>query len=111
MRLRTRNGQLTLGSIYKLVVTGWTLAWCMLFAVFFVLMILMALTGAPVTVNNSSVTGLGPVLVASLPMMVLMPVIVIIQALIFGGLFVLAMMIYRMFRPITVETDNTGVFG
>ena len=111
MRLRTRNGQLSLGSIYKLVVVGWTFTWTLLFAFIFVLMILMSLSGVPLTVNGDPVSGVGAFLAGALPVMILFPVMIFIQALIFGGFFVLAMMIYRMFRPITVETESASVFS
>ncbi|MFY0638731.1 hypothetical protein [Maricaulis maris] len=111
MRLRTRNGQLSLGSIYKLFVVGWTFTWTLLFAFAFVLMILISLTGAPLTVNGAPVSGVGALLAGALPLVLFLPVMAFMQALIFGGFFVLAMMIYRSFRPITVETDMSRVFS
>ena len=111
MRLRTRNGQLSLGSIYKLVVVGWTFTWTLLFAFIFVLMILRSLSGAPLTVNGEAAYGVGAFLAGALPAMIFFPIVAFIQALIFGGFFVLAMMIYRMFSPITVETESASVFS
>ena len=110
MRLRTRNGQLTNGSIYKLVVIGWTLSWCLLFVVIFGLLLVVAALGGPVMVNGEPVTEPLPFLLAALPGMVLLPLLALIQSLIFGGFFVLVMMVYRMVRPITVETDVPAVF-
>jgi len=102
MQLKTIDGKLSLGSAYKLFVVGWVIGIGGFFLAIFLIIILTAFLGAPVTINGEIVEGHPDSVLAVLPMLILVPVIVIFHAFMFGGLWLLGLVIYRLKSPITV---------
>lgn len=102
MQVRTIGGKLNPGGAFKLVATGYFLGagviFLPLFAIFMV--ITLALGGAP-TLNGEPVEGSGGILVAFLPL-IMAPVILAIQAVMFGGLAVFGLWLYTKWRPIRI---------
>jgi hypothetical protein len=116
MELRVKeNGQLSLGSAYKMIATGWVLGvggfFAMMFIPMFIIFLIMALSGQPVSVNGEMTTGwaaFSPMLI----MLVMMPVVIAFHAVMFGGMIVLGLVAYRQFRPITVKCPpGSGVLS
>lgn len=102
MELRTRNGQLEAGGAFKLVAAGYFLGAAAIFIPLFGLVTLISLAaGVPPTVNGEPVEGGGVVLFALLPL-IMVPVILAMQAVMFGGLAVLGLWLYQKRRPIRV---------
>ncbi|GJL97959.1 MAG: hypothetical protein DHS20C06_17760 [Hyphobacterium sp.] len=107
MELRVKeNGQLSLGSAYKMIATGWMFGvggfFAMMFIPMFIIFLIMALSGQPMSVNGEMTTGwaaFSPMLI----MLVMMPVVIAFHAVMFGGMIVLGLVAYRQFRPITVK--------
>jgi len=115
MKLETRNGNLTLGSAYKLTFAAWCVGIGGFFLFFFLLMVaiffITALAGGPVMVNGEVHTGAAAMqsLLAFVPMLILLPLIIVMQGAMFSGLMVLGLLVYRQFRPIQVsEILETG---
>lgn len=91
MELRTTGGQLKLGGAFKLVATGYFLGAGVIFLPLFALINVITLAaGVPPTLNGEPVEGSGGILVAFLPL-IMVPVILAIQAVMFGGLAVLGL--------------------
>lgn len=102
MELRTRDGQLEVGGAFKLVAAGYFLGAAAIFVPLFGLVALVSLAaGVPSTVNGEPVAGGGGVLFAVLPL-IMVPVILAMQAVMFGGLAVLGLWLYQKRRPIRV---------
>ena len=102
MELRTTGGQLKPGGEFKLVATGYFLGTGVIFLPLFALVTVTALAaGVPPTLNGEPVEGSGGVFVAFLPLF-LVPVILALQAVMFGGLAVLGLWLYSKRRPIRV---------
>ena len=100
MELRTRDGQLELGGAFKLVAAGYFLGAAAIFIPLFGLVALVSLAaGVPPT--GEPVEGGGGVLFAVLPL-IMVPVILAMQAVMFGGLAVLGLWLYQKRRPIRV---------
>jgi len=105
MQLRTVNGELTLGSVYKLIVWGWLIGWGIFFIPIMLLIVIGATIAGEMSVNGEMIYGHGLVLLHVLPFLVLIPIIIVMHAFMFGGLLTLGVSIYRRFRPLTVTAD------
>jgi hypothetical protein len=102
VELRTEGGQLKPGGAFKLVATGYFLGAGVIFIPLFALISVVSLAaGVPPTVNGQQVEGGGGLLIALLPL-ILVPVILAIQAVMFGGLAVLGLWLYQKRRPIRI---------
>lgn len=102
MELRTRGGLLKPGGAFKLVATGYFLGTGVIFLPLFVLVtVIFMAAGVPPFVNGEPVEGSGAVFAAFLPL-IMLPVILGLQAVMFGGLAVLGLWVYNKRRPIRV---------
>jgi hypothetical protein len=107
MQLRTIDGNLTLGSIYKLFVWSWLLSWSVFMGAIFLLLVLVALATGQMAVNGEMVQGRGPALMAMLPMLVLFPIIIVMQAFMFGGFLTFGAWLYRLRRPLKIVPEGS----
>lgn len=104
MKLKTVDGKLTLGSAYKLFVWGWILGWgAFMLPILFLLFVVAALTGQ-MGVNGEMVYGRGPAIMAMLPMLIMFPIIIVVQAFMVGGLVMFGLWLYRTRWPLTVTS-------
>ncbi|WGM31127.1 hypothetical protein [Brevundimonas sp. NIBR11] len=102
MELRTTGGQLKPGRAFKLVATGYFLGAGVIFLPLFALVTVISLAaGVPPTLNGEPVGGNGAILVSILPL-IMVPVILAIQAVMFGGLAVLGLWLYSKRKPIPI---------
>lgn len=107
MNLKIRDGQLTLGSVFKVVAVGWAcFGGVFLGGIFLLLAIIAAVTGQ-MAVNGEMVHGRGAALAAMAPMIVLLPLIIAIQGVIFGAFITIGAALYRLRRPLSVTTEVT----
>ncbi len=102
MEIETKgDGQVRLGGLFKLVAVGYLLGAGAIFVPLFLLISVIAVAaGAPMMVNGQPVEG-GGILLALLPVLML-PVILAIQAVMFGMLVTLGLWIYSKVRTIRV---------
>lgn len=103
MIIKSVNGQLSSTSFFKPVAIGYVLG----AAVFFLpMLLLMALIGV-VTVVTGNTGGAETGEVNPLPHLmlgfVMVPLILVMQSVMFGGMVVLGLSIYRLKRPIQVS--------
>lgn len=105
MQLRTVDGKLTLGSVYKVIVWGWLIGWSVLMIPIMLLIVVGGTLAGEMSVNGEMVHGRGVVFMHMLPLLVLMPIIIVMHAFMFGGLITLGVLIYRRFRPLTVVAE------
>lgn len=102
MQLETPDGNLTLGSAYKLVVCGFLVCFGALMIPIMVIITVGALLSGEINDNGHIVRGIGPVFRVLQPMF-LIPIIVVMQAFIFGGIVTSGLWLYRHWRPLRVE--------
>jgi hypothetical protein len=105
MQLRTVDGKLTLGSVYKVIVWGWLISWSVFMVPIFLLIVVGATLSGQMSVNGEMVYGSGQIFVQLLPMIILLPIIIVMHAFMFGGMITLGVWIYRHFRPLTVTAE------
>jgi uncharacterized protein (DUF2062 family) len=104
MELRTVGGRLRLDSAFKVIATGYLVGAGAIFLPLFTLITLVAFAaGAPMTVNGEVVEGGG--LIALMPI-IMVPFILAMQSLLFGGLIVLGLWLFQMRWPIRVVSDD-----
>ena len=102
MELHTENGQLAPSGAFKLIATGYLLGAGAIFVPLFVLIAVLTLaTGASAMMNGQVVHGSARFLVGLMPV-VLVPVVLALQAVMFGGLVVFGLWLYTKRRPIRV---------
>lgn len=107
MELRTVDGVLKPGGAFKLIATGYLLGAGAIFVPLFVLVILATFaSGAPATINGEVVEGTAGFLAAFAPL-IMLPFVVAIQSVIFGGLIVFGLWLYQKRRPIRVINEDT----
>lgn len=105
MELRTTGGQLKPSGAFKLVATGYFLGAGVIFLPLFALITVISLAaGIPPTLNGEPVEGSGGVLVSILPL-IMVPVILALQAIMFGGLAVLGLWLYNKRKPIRIVEE------
>lgn len=102
MQLRTKNGQLSYGSAYKLFVTSWVLGWLIPIMLIASLMLVTTAVSGGATINGEYVTGISAI-ISIAGFLLLFPVIITLQGLIGGGLMLLGLWLYRRFRAVTVS--------
>lgn len=106
MELRTVGGRLKLDSVFKLVATGYAIGAGVLFVPMFALITLISLaSGAPMKVNGEVVEGAAAQAFALMPL-VMVPFVVAMQALMFGGLIVFGLWLYQKRRPLRVVAED-----
>lgn len=106
MELKTKDGNLTLRSAYRLIVTAWLLSWGAFMGFILLLLFLITLLTGEMTVNGELVEGRGAALASILPMLVLFPVIIVMQAFMLGGLLTGGLWLYRLKRPLRVTSEE-----
>lgn len=106
MQLRTVDGNLTLGSAYKLFVWSWTLSCGLFMGAFLIIIVLVTLATGQMAVNGEMVQGRGPALMAMLPMLLLFPVFIVLHAFIFGAFLTFGAWLYRLRRPLRVIPEG-----
>lgn len=107
MNLTVRDGQLTLGSVFKLVATSWLCFGLIVFGGLFLLIFLLGAASGTMMVNGESVAGRQAVLAVGVPMLLLVPVIIAMQAVMFGGFVTLGAALLRLRRPLSVTIEST----
>lgn len=108
MELKTRDNQLTLGSVFKLFVTGWLCAWTVFAGVIFLLLLVIGVATGSMLVNGEVVQGRGTVLLAMAPAFILLPIVIVIQAIMFAAFLTGGVWLYRLRRPLTVVSEATA---
>ena len=106
MELKTKDGDLTLGSAYRLIVTAWVLSWGAFMGFVLLLLLLLTLLTGEMTVNGELVEGRGAALASMLPMLVLFPVVIVMHAFMFGGFLIGGLWLYRLKRPLRVTNED-----
>jgi hypothetical protein len=108
MKLHVANGQLKPGGAFKLVALGYLIGAGAIFAPLFALVALIAVgSGAPTTLNGEVVNGGAALMVAAMPF-IMLPVVLAMQAAMFGGLVVFGLWLYHKRRPIII-VDETAL--
>lgn len=107
MNLKIRDGQITLGSVFKLVATGYACFGIVFFGGIFLLLILIGIGSGSMTVNGDMVQGRGSVLAAMLPAVILLPIVIAIQAVVFGIFVTVGAALYRLRKPLAVNVEGT----
>lgn len=107
MNLKIRDGQLTLDAVFKLTAISWLCFGVIIFGGLFLLILLGGVAAGEMEVNGAIVQGRGAVLAATIPFLVLLPVLVAFQALILGGFVTAGDALYRLRRPLAVTAETT----
>ncbi len=105
MNLRVAGGQLTLGSVFKLFAVGWICAWAALFVIVFGMLLLIVAISGTMVIDGEVVHGRGVALVQMLPLLVIFPIVIGLQSLIFGAFLTGGVWLYRLRRPLTLVTE------
>lgn len=106
MQLRTVDGNLTLGSVYKLFVWSWVLSWGAFLGAILLLLTLIALVTGQMLVNGEMVQGRGSAVFAMLPMLVLFPIVIVLQGFMFAAFLTFGAWLYRLRRPLKVTPEG-----
>ena len=107
MNLKVRDGQLTVGSVFKLVAISWACFGMIVIGGLFLLFFLLGVASGEMMVNDQVVEGRGAVFGAMLPMFILIPIIVLLQAFLFGGFVAAGAALYKLRRPLSVTAETT----
>ena len=107
MELRTRDNQLTLGSAFKLLAVAFLVAFGSLFALILLMLLIIGLATGQMLVNGEIIEGRGAVLAAMAPFLIFAPLLLAIQAVMFGGFLTAGLWLYRLRRPLRVVTEGT----
>ena len=107
MELQTKDGNLTLGSAYRLIVTAWIISWGVFVGFIMLFLILTAALTGTMMINGEMVSGRGTILMDMLPILALFPMIIVLHAFMFGGFLVFGLWVYRLKKPIKVVSDKS----
>lgn len=107
MNLKIRDGQLTLGSVFKLVAISWLCFGVVFVGGIFLLIFIIGAVSGQMMVNGDMVQGRAAVIGAMAPMAILIPIIIAVQAVLFGGFVLAGAALYRLRRPISVTAETT----
>lgn len=102
MKLRTRDGRLTLRSAFKLVFVACLCTFGALTGLVFVLLLLIGLITGQMMVNGEMVQGRGVVLGAMAPFLIFAPIFIGLQAVMFSAFLTGGLFLYRLWRPLQV---------
>lgn len=103
MKLKTANGRLRASAFFKLIITVWAVSWGGLFAVMFCLILAISMLTGEMTINGEAVSGRLTILLQILPFFLLVPIIVGIHAVLFGGLLTLGYWVARKIFKFELE--------
>lgn len=105
MKIRARDGKVQVGSLFKLASLGYLMGAGLIAVPVFLLATLFTLlaisAGMPANANGAPVTGGLALVTAAMPLIVL-PFILALQAIMFGGLITLGLWLYTRRRPIEI---------
>jgi len=105
MKIIVRDGKIQAGQIFKLSALGYVLGAGLIFIPVFVLATIFTVmaisSGMPAQVNGAQVTG-GLAMVAGIMPLIVLPFVLAIQSVIFGGLITLGLWLYTRRRSIEV---------
>lgn len=105
MELRTVGGQLKLDGVFKLVATGYAIGAGVIFIPLFALVTLLSFASrAPMKVNGQVVEG-GAAHAFALVPLVLVPLVVAMQSVMFGGVIVFGLWLYQKRKPLRVIAE------
>lgn len=107
MNLKVRDGQLTLGSVFKLVAISWLCFGMVVFGGVFLLLLVIGLASGSMVVNGDMVSGRSAVLTSMLPVLILFPIVLALQAALFGAFATGGAALYRLRRPLSVTIERT----
>lgn len=107
MNIIIRNGQLTLGGVFKLTAISWLCFGTVFFGGIFLLLLVFGASTGSMMVNGEMVQGHGAVLTAMLPMLILVPLVIAIQSVVFAAFITAGAALYRLWRPLSVTTETT----
>jgi hypothetical protein len=111
MKLRTIGGRLTLGSVFKMFVAAWLISWSLLFGAAVLAVVLSTIVTGQIAVNGVVVHGIGPALSAIVPFVILLPVVIVVQAFIVGGILTFGIWLYQLNRPLQVVAEGEKAPG
>jgi hypothetical protein len=106
MKMVVENGRLKLGSLYKAVVVGWIYGFGFFFGVVLFLLLLVSLLTGQMMVNGEMVYGRGRIFLEMLPILIVFPIAIVMNALMLGGLVIGGLALYRKRRPIELVDEN-----
>ncbi len=107
MNLTVRDGQLTLGSVFKLVAISWLCFGLLFFGGLFLLIFVIGAASGTMLVNGETVEGGGAIMAATLPMLLFLPVVIGLQAAMFGGAIAAGAALLRLRKPLSVTIEST----
>lgn len=107
MNLKIRDGQLTMGSVFKLVAISWLCFGVVFFGGIFLLIFIIGAASGQMIVNGDMVQGHAAVIGAMAPMVILVPIVIAIQSVLFGGFVLAGAALYRLRRPMSVTAETT----
>ena len=106
LQLKTINGNLTMGSVYRLFVVGWALGFGAFFTAIALFIFVAAAVTGEATINGVEVRDRAQVISAFAPMLLIGPVIIFFQSFILAGLMTFGIRVYRHWFPLTVEATT-----
>jgi hypothetical protein len=102
VELKVVDGQLTLGSVYRLIVVGWICSWTAFMGVVLLLLVLITLVTGEMAVNGHTVHGRIAVLARLAPMLVAAPIVIVLQGFLFGAFLTGGVWLYRLRRRLEI---------
>ncbi|MEQ1708077.1 MAG: hypothetical protein ABL864_07085 [Terricaulis sp.] len=101
MEIKAVDGKLSLGSLFGPVVVGYGVGAGVIFVPMFVLMSLLFLFSPGVVDQSGQIVSGASV---ALPMLIMVPFILVMQGVMFGGLVLLGLAIYRKWGTLRVTS-------
>ena len=101
MELKVVNGQLELGSIFKLCFTGWLVAWSLIMAIAVIGFLIADVLSGDVVINGETVTGVSVVTSQIIPFLLLLPIIVLLQSAFIAVVTTFGVWLYLQKFPIS----------
>lgn len=105
LKLETINGNLTIGSVYRLFVVGWVLGFGILFTAIALFIFVSAAITGEANINGVHVRDRTQVIATFAPVLAV-PIIIFVQGFIAAGLMTFGVRIYRLWSPLTVESTS-----
>ncbi len=105
MHLKTEDGNLTLGSAYRVIFWGWVFSWSALLIPTSLIITVGALMSGQMNVNGEMVYGVGQILTRLLPFFVMLPIVIVMQAFIIGAFLTFGLWLYRHWKPLSVAAE------
>ncbi|MBL4616251.1 MAG: hypothetical protein JKY46_01015 [Robiginitomaculum sp.] len=106
MELRVINGNLTLDSVFRLIVIGSIFSFGALVGVMMLIVVLVMLLTGDVTVNGEVIQGRVKALLEILPALLFFPVYIVVQAFSFAIFLSFGLWLYRLKHPLRVIIES-----